>query len=112
MSSFSTSGAAQCGVRLRDYSSRSCDAGPTCAPSAAEIDFALRNPNNEPLKTALAAVAAGQPGNDAELRLSRADGPLLIGVDDSVPGKMGIREITHPDGPCSLAAFSAAELFG
>ncbi len=31
-------------------------AGPTCAVSAAEIDFALRNPNNEPLKAALAAL--------------------------------------------------------
>jgi hypothetical protein len=82
-------------------------AGPTCALSAAEIDFALRNPNNEPLKTALVAVAAGHTDKGAVVELIRSDGPLLIGVDDSVPGKMGVRELTHPDGSSSLAAFTS-----
>ncbi|MFL0181086.1 SseB family protein [Mycobacterium sp. SMC-15] len=82
-------------------------AGPTCALAAAEIDFALRNPRNEPLKTAVAALAAGRAERAEVLRLLRADGPLLVGADESGPDAPVIRAIRHPDGSATLFAFTS-----
>lgn len=73
-------------------------AGPTCALSATEIDFALRNPNNETLKKALADFSDGLIDRQAVLQVLRQDGPLLLGADDSVAGKVGIRVLEHDEG--------------
>jgi hypothetical protein len=51
-------------------------ASPTCALSAAEIDFALRNPNNEPLKRALADHAGGKIDRYTVLKVLRRNGPM------------------------------------
>jgi hypothetical protein len=83
-------------------------AGPTCALSAAEIDFALRNPNNSALKEALARHAAGDTDRTAIAALLRQHGPLLLAADDSTGGHVGFRTITHPDGSTSLFAFTSA----
>ncbi|KDE98569.1 hypothetical protein Y900_006350 [Mycolicibacterium aromaticivorans JS19b1 = JCM 16368] len=84
-------------------------AGPTCAVSAAEIDFALRNPNNEALKTATVDFNAGRIDRQAVLDLLRQDGPLLLGVDEtSQPGKVGFRATGMPDGSPGLFAFTSA----
>jgi hypothetical protein len=83
-------------------------AGPTCELSAAEIDFALRNPNNSTLKEALARHAAGDTDRTAIAALLRHHGPLLLAADDSVGGPVGIRTTTHPDGSTSLFAFTSA----
>ena len=84
-------------------------AGPTCALSAAEIDFALRNPNNEPLKVALAALVAGQTDRKAVLQLIRTDGPLMVAADDrTVPGKIGVRSMDMPDGSSALIGYTSA----
>ncbi|MEZ0358063.1 SseB family protein [Mycobacterium sp. SA01] len=84
-------------------------AGPTCAMSAAEIDFALRNPNNEPLKTATVDLAAGRIDRQKVLDLLKQDGPLLLGVDEtSQPGKMAFRATAMPDGSPGLFAFTSA----
>ncbi|MDD4865715.1 MAG: SseB family protein [Mycobacterium sp.] len=82
-------------------------AGPTCALAAAEIDFALRNPNNEDLKAALADNAAGRADRRAIIHLLHQDGPLLLGADDSRPGEAIARTVTHPDGTRSLFAFTS-----
>ncbi|MGE2724413.1 SseB family protein [Mycolicibacterium pulveris] len=67
-------------------------AGPTCALSAAEIDFALRNPNNEPLKTVLAALDAGDADRSDVLDVLLTDGPMLLAVDEATePGKARVR---------------------
>ncbi|MGY4710177.1 SseB family protein [Mycolicibacterium sp. CBM1] len=64
-------------------------AGPTCAISAAEIDFALRNPRNEPLKQASVDLAAGLVDRQTVLDLLKRDGPLLLAVDEtSQPGRI------------------------
>jgi hypothetical protein len=84
-------------------------AGPTCAVSAAEIDFALRNPNNEALKSATVDLTAGRIDRRLVLDLLRQDGPLLLGVDEtSQPGKMGFRATAMPDGSPGLLAFTSA----
>lgn len=84
-------------------------AGPTCALSAAEIDFALRNPHNQALKSALAAHDAGLVDRQSVVELLRQDAPLSIAADDrSVPGKIGIRSMTMPDGSSALLAFTSA----
>lgn len=83
-------------------------AGPTCALSAAEIDFALRNPRNEPLKVALAALAAGRTQRGEVLELLRADGPLLVGADESGPDGPVMRVIRHADGSATLLGFTSA----
>ncbi|KUI15372.1 hypothetical protein AU191_06530 [Mycolicibacterium acapulense] len=84
-------------------------AGPTCALSAADIDFALRNPNNEPLKTALAALDAGDADREDVLRVLLTEGPLLLGADgNSVPGKTLIRSMTLGDGSTALVGFTSA----
>ncbi|WP_431239191.1 SseB family protein [Mycolicibacterium aichiense] len=84
-------------------------AGPTCAMSAMEIDFALRNPNNEPLKTATVDLHAGRIDRQKMLDLLKEDGPLLLGVDaTSQPGKMGLRTTGMPDGSPGLFAFTSA----
>lgn len=83
-------------------------AGPTCAVSAADIDFALRNPNNAALKRALAVLDAGHTDRRTVLHVLRQDGPLLLGADDSVPGKVGVRTMPHPDGSSSLFGFTSA----
>jgi hypothetical protein len=63
-------------------------AGPTCALSAGEIDFALRNPRNEPLKEALAALHAGKTDRHDVVSVLRQDGPLLLALTtDPCPGK-------------------------
>ncbi|WP_234818097.1 SseB family protein [Mycolicibacterium sphagni] len=84
-------------------------AGPTCALSASEIDFALRNPNNEPLKSATVDLAAGRIDRRAVLDLLNQEGPLLLGVDEtSEPGKMRFRATAMPDGSPGLFAFTSA----
>ncbi|PBJ67475.1 hypothetical protein BB737_01905 [Mycobacterium avium subsp. hominissuis] len=85
-------------------------AGPTCALSATEIDFALRNPNNETLKKALADFSDGLIDRQAVLQVLRQDGPLLLGADDSVAGKVGIRVLEHDEGSSLLAFTSAPEV--
>jgi hypothetical protein len=83
-------------------------AGPTCALSDAEIDFARRNPNNEPLKVALAAFDAGQTDRRGVLEVLRQDGPMMLGADDSQAGAVATRILTHPDGSSSLAGYTSA----
>jgi hypothetical protein len=84
-------------------------AGPTCALSAAEIDFALRNPHNEQLKDALTALYAGRADRQAVLQLIRTDGPMALAVDDrTVPGKIGIRSAPMADGSSFLFGFTSA----
>jgi hypothetical protein len=84
-------------------------AGPTCALSAAEIDFALRNPNNEPLKTALAALHDGLTDRQSVVRLLLQDAPLYLAIDDqTVPGQTTDRSALMPDGSSALLAFTSA----
>lgn len=74
-------------------------AGPTCALSAAEIAFALRNANNEPLKRAIADHTDGRTGRDTVIDVLRENGPLAIAADDSQGGgHVGVRAVDHPDG--------------
>jgi len=90
-------------------------AGPTCALSASDIDFALRIPRNDPLKKALADLEAGRIGRAAVLEILHADGPLLIAADgSSAPtGTLGrsaavsVRASTLPDGSTGLLAFTS-----
>ncbi len=84
-------------------------AGPTCALSASDIDFALRNPNNEPLKTVLAALDAGHADRSDVLQLLFADGPLLLAANEATePGKVRVRWMTLADGSPALVAFTSA----
>jgi hypothetical protein len=84
-------------------------AGPTCALSAADMDFALRNPNNEALKTLLAAMAAGRANRSDVLRLLWADGPLLLAANETTePGKARVRWMRLADGSPALAVFTSA----
>lgn len=84
-------------------------AGPTCALSAADIDFALGNPSNEPLKAALAAFDAGDADRQDVLEVLLTEGPLLLGADgNSVPGKTLLRSMTLSDGSTALVAFTSA----
>ena len=84
-------------------------AGPTCALSAADIDFALRNPNNEPLKAALAALDAGHMDRRDVLQVLLADGPMLLAADETTePGKVRVRSTTLTDGSPALVAFTSA----
>lgn len=84
-------------------------AGPTCAVSAAEIDFALRNPRNEALKHALVALSAGRIDRRAVLEVLRQNGPLLLSADDRTqPGQIALRSTTLPDGSPALLAFTSA----
>lgn len=85
-------------------------AGPTCALAVSmEVDFALRNPNNQKLKTALAAFAAQQASQEQVLTVFVEDGPLLISVDESTaPGEPRIRLTTLPDGSAGLLGFTSA----
>ena len=102
-------GALQLALRQGDAWLYVDPAGPTCALSAQEIDFALRNPNNEPLKGAIAALAAGQTDKAAVLRVLQADGPLLLAADDrTVPGQIGVRSIAMPDGSSALIGCTSA----
>lgn len=82
-------------------------AGPTCALSAAEIDFALRNPNNEALKVALAEHAAGRIDRNAVVHVLRQEGPMMLAADDSVPEHVRARATTHADGTSSLFGFTS-----
>jgi SseB protein N-terminal domain len=84
-------------------------AGPTCALAAAEIDFALRNPHNEPLKAALAALDAGETHKEAVLQVLRQDGPMMLAADDrTVPGETVVRQMTMHDGSPALLGFTSA----
>jgi hypothetical protein len=83
-------------------------AGPTCALSAAELDFALRNPNNPALKEALARHAAGNTDRNAIAALLRGQGPLILAAVDSISGGVGVRTVTHPDSSTSVFAFTSA----
>ena len=82
-------------------------AGPTCALSAAEIEFALRNPHNEALKKALAQYGAGTVDRKAVLQFLRREGPLILAADESQPGGARVRTLTH-DGRINLPAFTSA----
>lgn len=83
-------------------------AGPTCALSAAEIDFALRNPNHAELKEALARHAAGDIDRAAVAAVLRPNSPLLVAVTGSPGAETGIRTFAHADGATSALAFSSA----
>lgn len=84
-------------------------AGPTCALSAPEIDFALRNPNNAALKSVLADVDAGRASGADVLMVLAQDGPLLFGADESsVAGEATFRMVRLPDGGPGLACFTSA----
>jgi hypothetical protein len=81
-------------------------AGPTCAVSAAEIDFALRNPNNVALKTATVDLAAGRIERQQVIALLKQEGPLLFGGDEtSEPGTMRYRMTAMPGGSPGPFAF-------
>src|SRR6202012_5520914 len=82
-------------------------AGPTCALSAADIEFALRNPHNEALKKALAQYGAGTVDRKAVLQFLRREGPLILAADESQPGGARVRTLTH-DGRINLPAFTSA----
>jgi hypothetical protein len=90
-------------------------AGPTCALSAADIDFALRVPRNDAVKEALAALHAGRADRQAVLRVLRAAGSLLIAADGSSsatgtldrPTAVSVRASTLPDGSTGLLAFTS-----
>lgn len=84
-------------------------AGPTCALSAADIDFALGHPNKEPLKTALAALNAGHADRREVLQVFVEEGPILLGADEkSVAGKVVARSMTMADGSAALVGFTSA----
>jgi hypothetical protein len=84
-------------------------AGPTCALSAAEIDFALRNPNNEPLKTAIGALDAGHTDRRAVLQLLASDGPMMLAADDrTTPGSPRYRTMPMRDGSSYVLGFTSA----
>ncbi|MUL81544.1 MULTISPECIES: SseB family protein [unclassified Mycolicibacterium] len=84
-------------------------AGPTCALSAEEIDFALRNPRNEPLKAVLAEHHTRAASREDVLAVLRQDGPLMLAADDTtVTGKVGIRSLVMADGSTALLGFTSA----
>ncbi|MGV0872049.1 SseB family protein [Mycolicibacterium sp. XJ879] len=77
--------------------------------SAADIDFALRNPNNEPLKAVLAALDAGDADRSDVLDVLLTDGPMLLAVDEATePGKARVRWTTLADRSPALLAFTSA----
>ncbi|OBH87225.1 hypothetical protein A5681_13780 [Mycobacterium scrofulaceum] len=82
-------------------------AGPTCALSAPEIDFALRNGNNQRLKQVLADHNDGKVDRQSVLKVLRDNGPMVLAADDS-RGGVGIRTTTHPDGTTSIFSFTSA----
>lgn len=82
-------------------------AGPTCALSAPEIDFALRNGNNERLKQAIADHTDGKADRQAVVKVLRDNGPMVLAGDDS-RGGVGVRITTHPNGTTSIFAFTSA----
>ncbi len=82
-------------------------AGPTCALSAAEIDFALRNPRNTPLKDALVALHAGRDDRRHVVELLRQDAPLLMAADESTGQKLA-RSTRLSDGSTALFGFTSA----
>lgn len=80
-------------------------AGPGCALSAAEIDFALNTPRNDAVR---AAIEPGQP-HQALLAALQGDAPLLLAVEPdpslpegpgtvSEPTEVRIRATDGPDG--------------
>ncbi|GAA2545379.1 SseB family protein [Mycolicibacterium diernhoferi] len=83
-------------------------AGPTCALSAQEIEFALRNPHNEQLKATIAEWHAGRADRHRVLEVLREKGPLLLAVDTTVPGKTTAATIAMSDGTTALLAFTSA----
>ncbi|MBV0916344.1 SseB family protein [Mycobacteroides chelonae] len=89
-------------------------AGPTCALSTEEFDFALRNPRNEPVRKAIELVAQGKADRQSVLSLLRQDGQMLLGADDrTVPGQILTRKTQLSDGSLALVAFtSAPEVIG
>ncbi len=83
--------------------------GPTCALTANEIDFALRNPRNEQVREAIELVALGKADRQSVLHLLRQSGPMLLGADEhTVPGKVATRRTQLPDGSLALVAFTSA----
>ncbi|MBA0045524.1 SseB family protein [Mycobacteroides sp. LB1] len=89
-------------------------AGPTCALSAEEIDFAVRNPRNDSIREAVELVALGQADRQSVLDLLRQESPILLGADDrTVPGTVATRRTQLADGSVALVAFtSAPEVIG
>lgn len=82
-------------------------AGPTCALSAPEIDFALRNGNNTALKQALADHADGKVDRQVVVKVLRDNGPMVVAADDS-RGAVDVRITTHPNGTSSIFGFTSA----
>lgn len=78
-------------------------AGPTCALSAAEIDFALRVPRNDRARAAL------EPAGTREELLGalRDDGQLLLAVED-VAGTPRVRHTEAPGGGHALMVFTSS----
>ncbi len=98
-------------ARNNDYAWLYIDpAGPTCALSAHEIDFALRNPHNEPVKTAIAELHDGRADRqDVRGTVLSSEGQLLLGADETTrPGQILPRSITMGDRSTALAAFTSA----
>lgn len=83
-------------------------AGPTCALSAQDIEFALRNPRNEHLKTTIAEWHAGQADRDHVLEALREEGPLLLAADTTIPGKTTVASTAMSDGSTALLASTSA----
>jgi hypothetical protein len=68
-----------------------------------------RNPNNEPLKTALAALHSGHTDSRDVLRVLLAEGPMLLAADETtVPGKARVRSKALADGSSVLIGFTSA----
>lgn len=83
-------------------------AGPTCALSAAEIDFALRNPNNEALKRALADHGEGRIDRRTVVEVLRRNGPMAVAADDSQGAdQVRVRTASNPDGSTSIFGFTS-----
>lgn len=69
-------------VRSQDHQWLYLDpAGPTCAISRAEVEFALQLARNDPLRDALDVVAENPERREALLDALRADGTLLVAAD-------------------------------
>ena len=90
-------------------------AGPTCALSREEIDFALSVPRNDPLREAL-ELADADPGRRAELvEALQADGTLVVALGGDAPDEGQTEEQTQasvlggelPDGSPGLFVFTS-----
>ncbi|WP_375486158.1 SseB family protein [uncultured Jatrophihabitans sp.] len=89
-------------------------AGPSCALSRDEIDFALRVPRNDVVRQALDVVNVDPDQRPVLLDALRADGVFVLAVDtpdepaDDVPeGTVRLRTTTLPDERPALMVFTS-----